>query len=156
MFGARSSVKQVEEGFELAPKFDKDGLMPAIITEKDSGDVLMLGYMSKEALIKTLESGQAHYWSRSRSALWRKGEASGLCHFVEEIRIDDDQDALWLKVRLGENAEGVKASCHVGYRSCFYRLIENKNDKIGLRFCETEKTFDPKKTYGDIPNPTKL
>lgn len=156
MFSARSSVEQVEEGVELAPKFDADGLMPVIITEKDSNAVLMLGYMNEEALIKTLETGEAHYWSRSRACLWRKGEVSGFCHFVEEIRIDDDQDALWLQVRLSENNDGVKASCHVGYRSCFYRLVEKNNNKVALRFCESEKTFEPEKTYGKIPNPTQL
>ncbi len=156
MFAERKSIEQVEEGIELAPKFDSDGLIAVVITEQASGDVLMLGYMNAEALHKTLETGEAHYWSRSRQKLWRKGESSGLSHFVEEIRIDDDQDALWLKVRLGENADGKQASCHVGYRSCFYRQVEYKNKAVKLIFTESEKTFDPQKTYGDLPNPTKL
>jgi phosphoribosyl-AMP cyclohydrolase len=156
MFTQRKSVEQVEEGIELSPKFDSDGLLAVVITDKDSGDVLMLGYMNEDALRKTITTGEGHYYSRSRKKLWRKGETSGLFHFVEEIMIDDDQDALWLKVRLGKNAEGKQASCHVGYRSCFYRLVEYKDNEVKLVFTETAKAFDPKKTYGDLPNPTKL
>lgn len=156
MFNERTSVEQVEEGVELAPKFDSAGLIAAVVTEKSSGEVLMLGYMNKEALRKTLETGKAHYFSRSRQQLWQKGETSGLSHFVEELLIDDDQDALWLRVRLGENAEGKQASCHVGYHSCFYRAVEYNGTGTRLIFTEKEKTFDPKTTYGNLPNPTKL
>jgi len=156
MFSARKSVEQVEEGIEFAPKFDEAGLITVIITEVGSGEVLMLGYMNQEALIKTLKTGEAHYWSRSRKCLWRKGEHSGLSHHVEEVRIDDDQDAIWLCVRLGANDQGQQASCHVGYRSCFYRLVEHKSDQTKLVFCEEKKVFDPQKVYEELPNPTRL
>ena len=112
----------------------------------------MLGYMNDLALKKTIDSGEAHYWSRSRQCLWRKGETSGLKQRVVEMRIDDDQDAVWLKVAvIGD------ASCHVGYRSCFYRALDKSKDgKTFLKFMEKAKTFDPKEVYGDAPNPTQL
>ena len=152
---ARTSVEQVEEGRELAPKFDQDGLIACITTDADSGDVLMLGYMNHEALVKTVQTGEAYYWSRSRKTLWHKGATSGLVQVVEEMRIDDDQDAVWLRVRVS----GSGASCHVGYRSCFYRRIPvGKEHEAGkeLVFTESSKTFDPKLIYGDVPNPTLL
>ena len=154
-FAARVSVEQVEEGFVLAPKFDSDGLIPCITTDANTGDVLMLGYMNGEAFERTIESGEAHYWSRSRRCLWRKGSTSGLVHKIVEIRIDDDQDAVWLRV----NIPGVGASCHVGYRSCFYRSVKPGAPSDGparLVFTESEKTFDPTEVYGDAPNPTQL
>ena len=154
-FAARVSVEQVEEGFVLAPKFDSDGLIPCITTDANTGDVLMLGYMNGEAFERTIESGEAHYWSRSRRCLWRKGSTSGLIHKIVEIRIDDDQDAVWLRV----NIPGVGASCHVGYRSCFYRSVKPGVPSDGparLVFTESEKTFDPTEVYGDAPNPTQL
>jgi phosphoribosyl-AMP cyclohydrolase len=153
-FAIRASVEQVEEGCELAPKFDADGLIPVVTTDFESGDVLMLGYMNAEALAKTIETGEAHYWSRSRQCLWHKGASSGFIQHVVEMRIDDDQDAVWLRVRITGGA-----SCHVGYRSCFYRAIpvgtEAPPESV-LQFVEREKTFDPKAVYGDAPNPTKL
>ncbi|MDX2143342.1 MAG: phosphoribosyl-AMP cyclohydrolase [Rhodospirillaceae bacterium] len=155
-FGKRLSVEQVEEGHTLAPKFDQDGLMPAVTTDAETGTLLMVGYMNAEALARTIETGEAHYFSRSRQVLWHKGGTSGLVQKVEELRIDDDQDAIWLRVRVG----GSGASCHVGFKSCFYRsvplgkplgsVIEN------LKYEEAAKTFDPKEVYGDAPNPTKL
>lgn len=153
-FAQRISVEQVEEGHELAPKFDADGLIPAITTDADSGEVLMLGYMNAEALRRTIATGEAHYWSRSRQCLWHKGATSGFVQRVVELRIDDDQDALWLRVRI----EG-GASCHVGYRSCFYRSVpvgDAAAEAGALRFVEDAKTFDPKAVYGDAPNPTRL
>ncbi len=156
IFSPRRSVEQVEEGTELAPKFDKDGLIPAIVTDAASDEVLMLGYMNEEALRRTLETGLAHYWSRSRQKLWRKGEQSGLTQKIADLRIDDDQDALWLSVRLGAPQDGDPASCHVGYRSCFYRSVKTKDGQTRLVFEEDTKAFDPKKVYGEIPNPTKL
>lgn len=153
-FAARVSVEQVEEGRELAPKFDADGLIPAVTTDADSGEVLMLGYMNAEALQQTIATGEAHYWSRSRQCLWRKGATSGFVQRVVELRIDDDQDALWLRVRI----EG-GASCHVGYRSCFYRAVpvgEQAGDRSELQFVEDSKVFDPTLVYGDAPNPTRL
>ena len=154
MFAKRISVEQVEEGKELAPKFDADGLLPCVTTDADSGEVLMLGYMNEEALRRTIESGEAHYYSRSRKVLWHKGATSGLVQKVAELRIDDDQDAVWLRVKIPGDA-----SCHVGYRSCFYRSVPTgqAGDKpVQLTFEETEKTFDPKAVYGDAPNPTIL
>lgn len=154
-FAARSTVEQVEEGLSLAPKFDGDGLIPCITTDVNTGEVLMLGYMDGEALQKTIATGEAHYWSRSRQRLWRKGSTSGLVQEVVEMRIDDDQDAVWLHVRVG----GSGASCHVGYRSCFYRSIELGDLPGGparLVFTESRKSFDPKDVYGDAPNPTQL
>ena len=154
-FAARSTVEQVEEGLALAPKFDADGLIPCITTDANTGDVLMLGYMNGEALKRTITTGEAHYWSRSRQCLWRKGATSGLTQQVVEMRIDDDQDAVWLRVQVG----GSGASCHVGYRSCFYRSVELGGPPGGparLVFTESRKSFDPKDVYGDAPNPTQL
>ncbi len=154
-FTARNSIEQVEEGLDLAPKFDADGLIPCITTDADTGEVLMLGYMNGEALQRTIVTGEAHYWSRSRQCLWHKGATSGLIQEVVEMRIDDDQDAIWLRVQVA----GSGASCHVGYRSCFYRSVElgDHSDKPArLVFTESGKTFDPKQVYGNEPNPTKL
>lgn len=150
-FSERKTIEQVEEGQELAPKFDADGLIPCITTAHESGEVLMLGYMNAEALRKTIETGEAHYWSRSRQVLWHKGATSGLVQTVTEIRIDDDQDAVWLRVTIPGDA-----SCHVGYRSCFYRSIPIGQGSSDLKFEESEKSFDPKAVYGEAPNPTIL
>ena len=152
-FEKRKTIEQVEESTELAPKFDQDGLIPVVTTDFSSGEVLMQGYMNEEALKKTISLGEAVYYSRSRQTLWHKGKTSGLVQTVKEIRIDDDQDCVWLRV----DVQG-GASCHVGYRSCFYRSVpfgENSSTRI-LKFEEKEKVFDPKKVYGDAPNPTKL
>ena len=152
-FSTRVSIEQVEEGTELAPKFDEHGLLPCVTTAANTGEVLMLGYMNAEALRKTIETGEAHYWSRSRKVLWHKGASSGLVQKVVELRIDDDQDAVWLRVAIPGDA-----SCHVGYRSCFYRSVPlgaGAADRV-LKFEESEKAFDPKKIYGDAPNPTQL
>jgi phosphoribosyl-AMP cyclohydrolase len=155
-FAPRRSVEEVEEGRVLAPKFDKDGVIPCVTTDADTGEVLMLGYMNAEALGLTIKTGEAHYWSRSRQALWRKGATSGLTQAVVELRIDDDQDSVWLRVKVA----GSGASCHVGFRSCFYRAVPMKSstspDQLVLEFKEQEKTFDPKAVYGDAPNPTVL
>ena len=154
-FAARTTVEQVEEGLALAPRFDADGLIPCITTDASTGDVLMLGYMNGEALQRTIATGEAHYWSRSRQCLWRKGATSGLVQEVVEMRIDDDQDAVWLRVRV----TGSGASCHVGYRSCFYRSVElggHPDGSARLVFTEPRKSFDPKDVYGDAPNPTQL
>ena len=155
-FGRRISIEQVEEGHTLAPRFDEHGLIPVVTTDAATGELLMHGYMNAEALTKTIETAEAHYYSRSRKALWHKGATSGLVQKVVEMRIDDDQDAVWLRVEVA----GSGASCHVGYRSCFYRAIplggtvDAAVDK--LTFTETDKTFDPKVVYGDAPNPTQL
>lgn len=113
----------------------------------------MLGYMNGEALRLTIETGGAHYFSRARQVLWRKGATSGLVQKVVEARVDDDQDAIWLRVNVG----GSGASCHVGYRSCFYRVIPVGDDAgQPLTFLEDQKAFDPEEVYGDVPNPTQL
>ena len=152
-FEKRKSIEQVEESDELAPKFDANGLITVVTTDFSSGEVLMQGYMNEEAFKKTISLGEAVYFSRSRKSLWHKGKTSGLIQKIKEIRIDDDQDCVWLRV----DVQG-GASCHVGYRSCFYRSIplDNNNSKIILKFEEKEKVFDPDKVYGDTPNPTKL
>jgi len=151
MFKKRISIEQVEESTDLAPKFVHEGLMPCITTSAKTGEVLMLGYMNEEALQKTIETGEAHYYSRSRQVLWHKGATSGLVQKVKEMRIDDDQDAVWISVEVA----GSQASCHVGYMSCFYRAVPTGADSgKELEFTENEKTFDPKQVYGDAPNPT--
>jgi phosphoribosyl-AMP cyclohydrolase len=157
IFGPRRTIEQVEEGQELAPKFDEQGLIAAVTTDFASGELLMVGYMNAEALAKTIETGEAHYFSRSRQTLWHKGGSSGLVQKVKELLIDDDQDCVWLRVDVAGGA-----SCHVGYRSCFYRAIPTgaaatgARGPLSLKFTTTEKVFDPKVVYGDAPNPTKL
>ncbi len=155
-FKERKTVYQVEEEKDLAPKFQEDGLIPVVTTDYSSGELLMHGYMNEEALKKTIELGEAVYYSRSRETLWHKGASSGLTQIVKEMRIDDDQDCVWLRVEV----QGNGASCHVGYRSCFYRSIPTGDEffeKEGeLKFEESEKVFDPEEVYGDAPNPTKL
>ena len=154
-FEERKSIKQVEESSDLAPQFGNNGLIPVVTTDFNSGELLMQGYMNKEAFVQTLKSGEAIYYSRSRKSLWHKGKKSGFIQIIKEIRIDDDQDCVWLRVTVNGGS-----SCHVGYRSCFYRSIPfgqsaNKS-KVILEFKEKEKVFDPKEVYGDTPNPTKL
>jgi len=159
-FAERVSVEQVEEGDELAPKFDKDGCIPCITTHAETGEVLMFAFMSAEALRFTIVTGFAHYWSRSRQKLWKKGETSGMFQKVENILIDDDQDCVILKVTLTPPSEGGnEASCHVGYYSCFYREIPvrpKSEADIKLKFIEEEKKFDPTSVYEGTPNPTQL
>ncbi|WP_174301704.1 phosphoribosyl-AMP cyclohydrolase [Caulobacter sp. S45] len=111
----------LERGWVLAPRFGLDGLIAAVVTHADDGEVLMLAWMNAEALQATLDTGEAHYWSRSRRELWRKGATSGQVQRVSEVRVDCDQDAVWLKVR----PQGDGGACHVGFRSCFYRVVED-------------------------------
>ena len=155
MFKKRDNIKEVEEGKYLSPKFDENGLIPVITTDFHTGDILMHGYMNDETLKKTIETKEAHYWSRSKKKMWHKGQVSGFIQKVKEIRIDDDQDSVWLSVDIGNGS-----SCHVGYRSCFYRSIPlgkiKDEEKLEIKFKETEKTFDPKKVYKDESSPTKL
>ncbi len=153
-FSPRTSIEQVEEGDQLAPKFDAQGLITCVTTDATTGELLMVGYMNSEALEKTIQTQEAHYFSRSRQVLWHKGATSGLVQRVVEMRIDDDQDAVWIRVQLQPGEHSPPASCHVGYRSCFYRTIDAST--ATLRFVETEKTFDPQQVYGDAPNPTIL
>jgi phosphoribosyl-AMP cyclohydrolase len=156
---ARQSVGQVEEGNDLAPKFDDRGLITVVTTDASSGEVLMQGYMNAEALSLTIRTGEAHYWSRSREVLWHKGATSGFVQKVVELLVDDDQDCIWLRVDVTGGA-----SCHVGYRSCFYRRVpvgdsfakQESDGHIDLEWTDRDKVFDPLEVYGDAPNPTKL
>ena len=151
MFKKRKTIKQVEEGNELAPKFDQNGFIPVVTTDAKSGIVLMHAYMNDEALKKTIATKEAHYYSRSRKCIWHKGDTSGFVQKIDNILIDDDQDCIWLKVTVEGNA-----SCHVGYYSCFYREIKYDGKDAKLVFTEKEKVFDPEDVYGDAPNPTIL
>lgn len=131
----------LEEGLVLTPKFDADGLVTAVATDAASGEVLMVAHMNAEALAKTVATGEAWYFSRSRRALWKKGESSGHVQRVVEMRIDCDQDAVWLKV------EQTVAACHTGRRSCFYRKVPlGKAGAAKLEFVG-ERVFDPKAAY---------
>lgn len=153
-FQPRLSVEQVEEGIDLAPRFDDRGLITVVTTDAASGELLMQGYMNAEALRRTIMTGEAHYFSRSRGVLWHKGATSGLVQKVQELMVDDDQDCVWLKVDVAGGA-----SCHVGYRSCFYRRVplgDSAGSTRNLEFTDTEKVFDPNEVYGDAPNPTIL
>ena len=154
-FEKRKSIEQVEESNELAPKFDSNGLIPVVTTDFSSGELLMQGYMNEEAFKKTISLGEAVYFSRSRNTLWHKGKTSGFVQKVIDLRIDDDQDALWMSVDIGNGA-----SCHVGYKSCFYRSIPlgpiKNAEEIELDFKEKKKKFDPEEVYKGQPNPTKL
>jgi phosphoribosyl-AMP cyclohydrolase len=142
-FAPRGSTAEVEEGAVFAPKFDDDGLITAVVTDAKSRDVLMVAHMNGEAVRKTIASGEAWYYSRSRKALWKKGESSGHVQRVVELRVYCDQDALWLKVeQLGPGA------CHTGRRSCFYRVLPlGKAGSVTLEFRNGEKTFDPGTVY---------
>ena len=154
MFKKRENVADIEEGSLLSPKFDNDGLIPVITTCSKTKEILMHGYMNVEAFKLTIETKEAHYWSRSRKQIWHKGKTSGFVQKVREIRIDDDQDSVWLIVDIGDGS-----SCHVGYRSCFYRAVDLHNstdEPPQLIYLEKEKAFDPNTVYGDAPNPTQL
>ncbi|MEP3045756.1 MAG: phosphoribosyl-AMP cyclohydrolase [Roseibium sp.] len=135
----------VETGDLLMPKFDQDGLIVAVVTDVKTSEVLMVGYMNEEALKRTIQTGEAWYWSRSRQNFWKKGETSGQVQKVQEILTDCDQDALVLKV----NVEGNGATCHVGYRSCFFRkIISTENSVTKLERVEAERVYDPEEVYG--------
>jgi phosphoribosyl-AMP cyclohydrolase len=145
-FSERGSAQAVEEGARLAPKFDADGLVTCVATDAASGDVLMVAHMNAEALARTIASGEAWYFSRSRRALWRKGETSGHVQRVTEMRIDCDQDAVWIKVE-----QAGPGACHTGRRSCFYRAVplgSAPDAALVLEFREAGKAFDPKAVYG--------
>jgi phosphoribosyl-AMP cyclohydrolase len=144
-FAPRGSTEEVEEGLKLAPKFDRDGLVTCVATDARSGDVLMVAHMNAEALARTIESGEAWYFSRSRGALWRKGESSGHTQRVVEMRVDCDQDAVWIKVE-----QAGSGACHTGRRSCFYRAVPTgqRADALVLEWRDGDKSFDPKAVYG--------
>lgn len=134
---------EIEEGTAFAPRFDADGLITAVVTDAKSGGVLMVAHMNKDALAKTIESGEAWFYSRSRKALWKKGETSGHVQRVKELRVDCDQDSLWLAVE-----QAGAGACHTGRKSCFYRAVPlGKKGAVTLEFRDGEKTFDPGKVY---------
>lgn len=143
-FPAPESKTAREEGTVFAPRFGEDGLIPVVATSAKTGEVLMLAYMNEEALARTIATGEAHYWSRSRARLWRKGEESGNTQRVVEMRTDCDQDAIWLKVRI----RGLAAACHTGHRTCFYRRIRvGARKSVGLESAGTPRLFDPAAVY---------
>jgi phosphoribosyl-AMP cyclohydrolase len=135
------AIDDIEEGLTLQPKFDASGLVTCVATDAATGDVLMVAHMNDEALRKTIESGEAWYFSRSRNALWRKGETSGHVQRVVEMRLDCDQDAIWIRV------EQTGAACHTGRRSCFYRRVDAGEGGARLSFVDADKLFDPKAVY---------
>lgn len=128
-----SDKKAIEEGAVFMPRFDASGLITAVVTDAQDGELLMVAHMNDEALRLTLETGIAHYWSRSRAKLWKKGETSGNLQSVIELRTDCDQDALWLKVRVA----GDGPTCHTGRRSCFYRQVQSDNGQVSLSIEDT-------------------
>jgi phosphoribosyl-AMP cyclohydrolase len=130
LFAAPGSKAAVEEGVALTPRFGADGLVTCVATDADTGEVLMVAHMNAEALARTIETGEAWYWSRSRGELWRKGATSGQLQIVIEMRVDCDQDAIWLKVQVG----GDGGCCHTGRRSCFYRVVPLGAADRTLRF----------------------
>ena len=143
-FAAPGSAQEVEEGRTFTPRFGADGLITCVATDAQSGEVLMVAHMNAAALQKTLSTGEAWYFSRSRRALWRKGESSGHVQQVREIRIDCDQDAVWIRVE--QKGPG---ACHTGRRSCFYRSVPLARANAGmLEFCEADRVFDPRTVYG--------
>ena len=137
-----SSEAEREEGLALRPRFDASGLVTCVATDVTSGDVLMVAHMNDEALRRTIETGDAWYYSRSRKALWRKGESSGQVQRVVEMRMDCDQDAIWIKV------EQTGAACHTGRRSCFYRTVtKGEGGAAKVAFVDAERLFDPNAVY---------
>jgi phosphoribosyl-AMP cyclohydrolase len=132
---------ELEEGLAFAPRFDAAGLVTCVATDARSGDVLMVAHMNDEALRRTIETGDAWYYSRSRKVLWRKGETSGHVQRVVEMRMDCDQDAVWIRV------EQSGAACHTGRHSCFYRAVKGENGGAKLVFVDADKAFDPAKVY---------
>jgi phosphoribosyl-AMP cyclohydrolase len=136
-----AAVDEREEGLSFQPKFDASGLLTCVATDAATGELLMVAHMNDEALRKTIDTGEAWYFSRSRKALWRKGETSGHVQRVLEIRTDCDQDAVWIKV------EQVGAACHTGRHSCFYRKVQKAEGGPRLAFGDAERLFDPSAVY---------
>lgn len=145
-FGSPGGPDEVENGLRLTPRFDGAGGIAAVATDADTGEVLMLAWMNDVALALTIETGEAHFWSRSRKRIWKKGEESGNVLRVVELRTDCDQDAVWLKVRIS----GHGAACHTGHRTCFYRRIPTGKPVAAteLEHAGTPRAFDPKDVYG--------
>ena len=145
LFPLPGDKKELEEGQQITPRFDEKGLITAIVTEHESGELLMVAHMNDLALSKTIETGESHFWSRSRGELWHKGATSGTVQSVKEIRLDCDQDAVWLKVSVG----GASATCHTGMKSCFYRKVETASGEPKLVKDDTPPLFDPEEIYGN-------
>ena len=143
LFAPAGDKKSLEEGVDLTPKFGPDGLVSAIVVDADDGTVLMLGHMNDAALKATIDTREAHYWSRSRQELWHKGATSGNVQKVQQILIDCDQDAVVLRVKV----TGADATCHTGRRSCFYREIVVGGDGTELKLIDDERLFDPSEVY---------
>ncbi len=145
LFSPRGSPQEIEEGRVFAPKFDAAGLITCVVTDAHSAEMLMVAHMNAQALARTMETGEAWFYSRSRRALWKKGETSGHVLRVAEIRVDCDQDVLWLKVE-----QAGAGACHTGRRSCFYRVVTRGavGAPLTLEFRDDERVFDPAKVYG--------
>jgi phosphoribosyl-AMP cyclohydrolase len=145
LFSPRGSEQEIEEGHAFAPKFDSGGLITCVVTDVQTGALLMVAHMNAQALERTISTGEAWFYSRSRQTLWKKGETSGHVMHVAEMRVDCDQDVLWLMVR--QSAAG---ACHTGRRSCFYRAVVRKglDAPLTLAFRDDERVFDPVKVYG--------
>jgi phosphoribosyl-AMP cyclohydrolase len=144
LFSPRGSVSEIEEGRAFAPKFDAAGLITCVVTDAESAALLMVAHMNAQALARTVETGEAWFYSRSRDKLWKKGETSGHVLRIAEIRVDCDQDVLWLRV-----AQTGAGACHTGRRSCFYRVVvrDAAGGPLGLEFRDAERAFDPAKVY---------
>ena len=145
-------TKEIEETLRFTPVFDEKGLIPCITTCAQSGDVLMFAFMDEQAILQTIRSGEAHYWSRSKKKLWHKGAESGFTQKVVDMRTDCDQDCIWLKVEVRVPADArAPATCHTGRKSCFYRQIHTGlNDTLEseMNFIDAEQVFDPDDVYG--------
>ena len=147
VFGPPGPAAELEEGLALTPKFDADGLVTCVATDAATGDVLMVAHMNAEALRRTIETGEAWYFSRSRRALWKKGESSGHVQRVVELRVDCDQDAVWIKVE-----QAGAGACHTGRRTCFYRAVPlRQGSAVTLEFRDGGRLFDPAAVYGKKP-----
>lgn len=146
------SKTELEESLDFIPRFDEKGLIPCITSCANTGDVLMFAFMNEEALNKTIKTGEAHYWSRSRKALWHKGQSSGYTQKIVEMRTDCDQDCIWIKVKVNtpSNNKSQASACHTGRKSCFYRRIKdipNNTDDVKLGFVDAERLFNPEDVY---------
>jgi phosphoribosyl-AMP cyclohydrolase len=145
-FAAPSNDKaELETGSAFTPRFDEKGLVTAVVTDSRDGELLMVAHMNAEALALTIETGIAHYYSRSRNSLWKKGESSGNVQTVQEIRTDCDQDAIWLKVTVA----GHDATCHTGRRSCFYRTVGVEDGQARVTLADERRLFDPAQIYAE-------
>jgi phosphoribosyl-AMP cyclohydrolase len=146
LFSPRGSAPEIEEGRAFAPKFDAGGLITCVVTDAKTSELLMVAHMNAPALARTVETGEAWFFSRSRQALWKKGETSGHVLRIAEMRVDCDQDVLWLKVE-----QAAAGACHTGRRSCFYRAIvrEAPGAPLTLEFRDDERVFDPATVYGE-------